>query len=78
MPEKTFPNALDDVIAARDWLAREVEQLEVARKRIIEIRYPKLLAERLRITATEDSARYGKHKAVGHRGEYQIVIEHAD
>ena len=42
------------------------------------IRYPKLIEEKLKITEVGDSARYGKHPAVGHPGESGIVIEYDD
>jgi hypothetical protein len=78
MPQKSFLVDLNDVPAARDWLSREVEQLEVEGKRIAKIHYPKLVAEELRITEVGDLARYGKYEAVGRRGEYGIVIEYND
>jgi hypothetical protein len=78
MPEKRFPNALDDVLKAGDWLAREVEQLEVTGKRITAVRYPKLLGRELRVAELGAVSRYGKYEAIGHRGEYQIVIEYDD
>jgi hypothetical protein len=78
MPQKSFVVDLNDIPAAVDWLGREVEQLEIARKRITMIRYPKLIEEKLKITEVGDSARYGKHPAVGHRGESGIVIEYDD
>jgi hypothetical protein len=34
MPQKSFVVDLNDIPAAVDWLGREVEQLEIARKRI--------------------------------------------
>ena len=62
---KKLPNALDDVIEARDWHAREVAQLEAARKRIVEIRSLKLLARELRVVGLDDAARYWKTKLSG-------------
>jgi hypothetical protein len=62
----------------RDRLAHEVEQLEVAGKRITKIHYPRLYAKDLRITESDDGrARYGKYEAIGtHGGPYEVVIEY--
>jgi hypothetical protein len=78
MPEKlTFKNVLDDVSAAHDWLAREIERLEATGKKNIKVHYPKLHAQQLRISELDDTARYGKHEAIGHRGgPYEITIEY--
>jgi hypothetical protein len=79
MPEIKFRVAPTDVPHPRDRLAHEVEQLELGRKRITKIHYPKLYASDLRIAEDENRAKYGKYDAIGnHGGPYEVVIEYED
>jgi hypothetical protein len=67
----------DDVPAARDQLRREVEQLEVAGKRITNILYPPSLAVHLGVAEVRDRARCDGHPATPRNVvPYEIVIEH--
>lgn len=66
-----------NVEEAADQLAREVEQLEVRRKRIVVIRYPPRFAEKLGIAQGHNRAIYRGHLASAHTVvPYEIVIEH--
>ena len=79
MPEIKFRVDLTDVPLPRDRLAHEVERLQVARKRITNIQYPKLYARELLIAEDDNRAKYGKYDAIGtHGGPYEVVIEYED
>jgi hypothetical protein len=51
----------------------DVERLEVARKQITNIQYPKLYARELLIAEDDNRAKYGKYDAIG-----TLVIEYED
>ena len=69
MPEKRFSVGSAATPAPSDRLAREVEQLEVAGKRITNIHYPKLHAKDLGIAESDDGrAKHRGHNAIGTHG----------
>ena len=74
MPEKRFSVDWAATPAPSDRLAREVEQLEVAGKRITNIHYPKLHAKDLGIAESDDGrAKYRGHNAIGTHGRYEVA-----
>ena len=77
MPQITIRVSDANAEEAADQLAREVERLEVVRKRIAVIRYPPKFSDRLGIGQAHNSARYRGHLASAHTVvPYEILIEH--
>ena len=78
MPQILIPVAVDEISVACDRLSREVERLEVSRKRIRKIRYPSSFANELGI-AEGRKPHYRGHPASAHNDvPYEILIEHDD
>jgi hypothetical protein len=78
MPQILIP-VEDDVPAVRDLMRREIERLEVARKRITNILYPPSLAVCLGVAEVRDRAKYDGHLATPHNVvPYEIMIEHEE
>jgi hypothetical protein len=77
LPLITIPVSDENAYDAGDQLAREVERLEVAGKRIAVIRYPPRFADKLGVAQAHNSAVYRGHRASAHTiVPYEIVIEH--
>ena len=77
MPQITIRVSDANAEEAADQLAREVERLEVAGKRIVLIRYPPRFSEKLGVAQSHNSALYRGHHASAHTVvPYEIVIEH--
>lgn len=77
MPEITIPVDEAQLPTACDRLSREVERLEAAHARNVQIAYPARFARELGIAETDTRAMYSGHAATANNDvPYTIVIRH--
>jgi hypothetical protein len=80
MPKIVIPVATeDDVPAASDQLSRQIERLELGKKKKIVVYYPKRFANDLGIGERQNRAIYRGHDAFGRiEVPWEVVIEYED
>jgi hypothetical protein len=79
MGRMVIPLHETDVPAVCERLVREIERLEMAGKRKVEIRYPSRFADELEIAIVGERGLYRGHPASVHDVvPYEVVIEYED